>query len=80
MRERSLRIGDMVDFRSPFFGATTEKKRPGIIIEIEKKEVEHREYLNNQTYCTVLWANGRRTSEFYSILDHFESIPNFSGE
>ena len=75
---RGLKVGDMVDFRSPFFGATSEKIRPGIIVEIEKKEIEHWEYLNNQTSCIVLWANGRTTNEFYSILEHYDSIPNFS--
>ena len=72
---RELKVGDLVDFRSPFFGATSEKRRPGIILEIENKEPELFEYHNNRVSCWVLWANGRKTNEWYSILEKYDDIP-----
>ena len=78
MSRKELKIGDLVDFRSPFFGATTQKVRPGIIVEIEDKEPDLWEYHNNRVYCKVLWANGRTTSEYYSLLEHYDDIPRFS--
>ena len=77
-RQKPLHIGDLVDFRSSFFASISEKIRPGIILEIEKKEVENSEYINNQVSCLVLWANGRTTNEFYSILEHYDDIPRDS--
>ena len=74
-RRRDLKIGDMVDFRSPFFGATSEKLRPGIIVEIEM--LEHCDYPRPESSCLVLWANGRTTNEWYSILERHDSIPSF---
>ena len=68
----------MVDFRSPFFGATTNKQRPGIIIEIEEHEPVLWEYHKNRVSCRVLWANGRTTSEYYSLLEHYDDIPRFT--
>ncbi len=72
---RELKVGDLVDFRSVFFGATSEKKRPGIILEIEDKEPEPFEYHNNRISCWVLWANGRTTIEWYSILQKYDDFP-----
>lgn len=70
----------MVDFRSPFFGATTDKQRPGIIIEIDKEEQPDlwEYHKNNKASCIVLWANGRTTNEYYSLLEHYDDIPRFS--
>ncbi len=75
-----MKLGDMVDFRSPFFGATTNKQRPGIIIEIDNSvEPQLWEYhKNNRASCKVLWANGRTTNEYYSLLEHYDDIPRFS--
>ena len=75
MQKRELKVGDLVDFRSLFFGASAEKKRPGIIIEIEDKEPQPLEYHNNRISCWVLWANGRTTSEWYSLLERYDDIP-----
>lgn len=80
MHNRALKVGDLVDFRSLFFGASSEKKRPGIIIEIEDKEPEPFEYHNNRVSCWVLWANGRKTSEWYSLLERYDDIPRHRAE
>lgn len=80
MSKRALKVGDLVDFRSLFFGASSEKKRPGIIIEIEDKEPQLFEYHNNRISCWVLWANGRTTSEWYSLLERYDDIPRHSTE
>lgn len=72
---KALKVGDLVDFRSPFFGATSEKRRPGIVIEMEDDEGS--DFHNPRTSCKVLWANGRTTNEFYSILEHYDDIPRF---
>tara|TARA_A200000159_G_scaffold164436_1_gene194058 strand:- start:4480 stop:4734 length:255 start_codon:yes stop_codon:yes gene_type:complete len=80
LNKRALKVGDLVDFRSLFFGASSEKKRPGIIIEIENKESEPFEYHNNRVSCWVLWANGRKTSEWYSLLEKYDDIPRHSAE
>ncbi len=75
MGKKPLKVGDLVDFRSLFFGASSEKLRPGIILEIEDKVPELFEYQNNRISCWVLWANGRKTSEWYSLLERYEDIP-----
>lgn len=77
MSKKQLKVGDLVDFRSPFFGATTNKQRPGIIIEIEDKEPDLWEYHRNRASCRVLWANGRTTNEYYSLLEQYDDIPRF---
>ena len=73
MGSRKLKVGDMVDFRSAFFAMSMEKVRPGIIIEME--DDGGTDFSFPRTSCKVLWANGRTTSEWYSILEHYESIP-----
>lgn len=76
---KQIKVGDMVDFRSPFFGANSEKVRPGIVIEITEGDRPFAtDYAGGTSTCRVLWANGRITNEWKSILEHLDDVASFS--
>lgn len=77
---REIKVGDMVDFRSPFFGANSEKIRPGIVIEMADSSDRPfaTDYAGGTSTCRVLWANGRITNEWKSILEHLDDVASFS--
>lgn len=76
---REIKVGDMVDFRSPFFGANSEKVRPGIVIEMADNDKSFAtDYAGGTSTCRVLWANGRITNEWKSILEHLDDVASFS--
>lgn len=67
-----LKVGDIVDFNSAFFSMSTEKVRPGIIIEME--DDGGTDFSFPRTFCKILWANGRTTNEWYTILKRYDDV------
>lgn len=72
------KVGDLVDFCSLFFGATSGKKRPGILLEIEDETEENILYSTfPKSFCKVLWANGRITNENFSALIKYDDVTTY---
>ena len=79
MKNKKIEVGDMVDFRSPFFGINSEKVRPGIVVEmVDSDKPFATDWAGGTSTCRVLWANGRITNEWKSILEHLDDVASFS--
>ena len=78
---REIKVGDMVDFRPPFSSLEQFPKRlrPGIVIEMADNDKSFAtDYAGCTSTCRVLWANGRVTNEWKSVLEHLDDVASFS--
>ncbi len=66
-----MKVGDLVNFFSTFWNAAMKKyANPGIIVE---EDDSHR-----QVRYTILWADGKVTTEHSGLLEFAEPIPTGS--
>jgi len=64
-----VKVGDLVEFSSSFFGKDYKNKSPGLVLEVTVTMLElYKEVGGTRKAATVLWSDGTTTKEHATFL------------
>jgi len=64
-----VKVGDLVEFSSSFFGADYKNKNPGLVLEVTVSKIDlYKNVGGTRKSAMVLWKDGTTTKEHGAFL------------